>query len=191
MTTGEGQVPGNPATATTPPEVVQAAQARNFGHLESARALANPRQAFVLWLVVGIACFVVLWLLANVGSDHSSLSVLWQILHFFGLLFCFAGVFAIVAAIRAIATGARSYFVYENGFVYRHNGNVRTIPWPEVTSLQSVLGTRGSTAGKLTHYNLNVQGGRPIPIPIHIVNGRDEFLDHLIAALGRFGRPVN
>ncbi|GIH15386.1 DUF6585 family protein [Rugosimonospora africana] len=190
MTTGEGQVPGNAAAAPVPPEVVQAAQAHNFGRMESTRSLANPRQTSVLWLVIGIVCFVVLWLLSEVGSKNSSLSVLWSILHFFGLLFCFAGVFAIVAAIRVLVTGARSYYVYENGFVYRHNGNVRAIAWPEVTSLQSVLGTRGSNSGKLTHYNLNVQGIKPIPIPIQIVNGRDDFLDHLIAALGRFNRPV-
>jgi hypothetical protein len=186
----DGSVPGNAVAVVEPPDVAQAARGRNFGSLESFRALANPWTNFATYLVIAVVCFGLLTLVSYVAPDDS-FSLLYSVLHVVAVVACLGGVFCVVAALRALATGNRSYFVYTNGFVYRQNSNVRALAWPEVTSLQSVLGTRGSTAGKLLYYKLLSQGGKPIAIPIKIVNGKDDFLDHLIAALGRNDRPVN
>src|SRR6266545_5017824 len=54
-----------------------------------------------------------------------------------------------------------------------------------------VIGTRGDTAGKLLRYDLVPMSGSPVPLPIVIEDGRDRFLDHVIAALRQHGRPIN
>jgi hypothetical protein len=185
----QGSMPNDAVTAPAPPEVAQAAQRHDFGPLAASRAMANPWLSFVIGLVVSAACFGLLTLISYLG--HDSNGFVYAIARFFGLIFCFSGVFALVWAIRVVVMGSRSYFAYANGFVYKHNSNVRAIAWPEVASLQSVLGTKGSNAGKLLQYNLQPQdNSKPIPIPLDIKNGRDPFLDQVIAALGRFGRPV-
>jgi hypothetical protein len=173
-----------------PMEISQAAQARGLGPLLSERQLANVRNRFLLWLVIALACLGLLIGVSAVGSKMSVFDAMYSVVRFIGLFFCFGMVFAIGTAIRTLVVGNRAYFVYSEGFVYRHNGKVRAFTWPETTGLQSVLGKRGDAAGKLSHYNLLVQGSEPIMIPIRIVNGRDEFLDHLMAALNRHGRPI-
>ena len=177
-----------PLAAEVPPDVAQAAQQRNFGVLLSTRALASPLQRFALWLVIAVVCFGVLVAISSIRPNM--FTVLYSILRFFGLFFCFAGVYALAVAIRALIVGARAYFVFANGFVYRHNGKIQAYAWQEINALQSVVGTRGSAAGKLLHYNLVTTAPKPIMIPVNIVNGRDEFLDHLIAALTRHGKPI-
>jgi hypothetical protein len=177
-----------PLTAEVPPDVAQVAHQRGFGHLVSSRALASPMQRFALWLVIAIVCFGLLVAISSIRPNMFSFA--YTVLRFIGLFFCFAGVYAIVVAIRSLVIGSRAYFVYANGFAYRHNRKVQAYAWPEITALQSVVGTRGDAAGKLVHYNLVTPAAPPIMIPVHIVNGRDEFLDHLIAALTRHGRPI-
>nr|BFE64579.1 hypothetical protein GCM10020063_091050 [Dactylosporangium thailandense] len=173
-----------------PVEVGEAAQARGFGPLLSERQLARARNRFLLWLAIAAGCLGLLIGTGALGSRLSVFDALYSVVRFIGLFFCFGMVFAIVSAIRTLVVGNRAYFVYSEGFVYRHNGKVQAFSWPETTGLQSVLGKRGDAAGKLSHYNLLVQGSEPIMIPINIVNGRDEFLDHLMAALTRHGRPI-
>jgi len=175
---------------TQPPQdVTQAAQARGFGPLMSKRELTNARNRFLMWLGASVACLVLLIVTANV-FQVSVFSAWYSVVRFVGLFFCFGMVIALVTAIKTLVVGNRSYFVYSEGFVYRHNGKVQAYSWPETTGMQAVLGKRGDAAGKLSHYNLLVQGSEPITIPINIVNGRDEFLDHLMAALARHGRPI-
>jgi hypothetical protein len=178
-------------TGEVPADVSQAAQARGFGPLMSVRQLANARNRFLLWLVIAAACLGLLIGISYLGSKMSVFDAMYSVVRFIGLFFCFGMVFAIVTAIRTIVVGNRSYFVFGEGFVYRHNGKVQAFSWPEITGMQSVLGKRGDAAGKLSHYNLLAEGGTSIMIPIAIVDGRDEFLDHLMAALNRHGRPIS
>jgi hypothetical protein len=170
-----------PLTAEVPPDVAQAAHQRGFGQLVSVRALAKPAHRFALWLVIGIVCFGLLIAVSSLRPNQFTFA--YSVLRFIGLFFCFGGVYAIV-------TGSRAYFVFANGFAYKHNSKVQAYAWPEIIALQSIVGTRGATAGKLLHYNLVTQTASPIMIPVSIVNGRDEFLDHLMAALTRHGRPI-
>jgi hypothetical protein len=177
-----------PLTAEVPPDVARVAHQRGLGHVVSTRALAHPAQRFALWLVIGIVCFGLLVAVSSIRPDMFSWA--YSVLRFIGLFFCFGGVYAIAVAIRSLIVGSRAYFVFANGFAYRHNGRVQAFLWPDVGALQAVVGTRGSDSGKLVHYNLVTQTAPPIMIPVNIVNGRDEFLDHLIAALTRHGRPI-
>jgi hypothetical protein len=190
VTYGESSMPGGgaPPASEIPTDVSQAAQGRGFGPLLSVRQLASVKNRFLLWLLIAAGCLGLL-LLTSLYRP-SVYSAMYSVMRFFALVFCFGMVFAIVTAIKALVVGNRSFFVYGEGFVYRHNSKVQAFSWPEVTGLQSVLGKRGDAAGKLSHYNLLPPGGQPIPIPINIVNGRDEFLDHLMAALNRHGRPI-
>ena len=196
MTSGDSYAAGGNApytggnvapTIDVPPEIAQAAHQRGFGPLLSTRALAHPLARFALWLVIAVVSFGLLVTISYFAQGSSG--VLHSVMRFVGLFFCFGGVYAVVVAIRSLVVGARAYFVYTNGFAYKHNGKVQAYAWPEVQALQSVVGTRGDAAGKLLHYNL-VTPASSIIVPVQIVNGRDEFLDHLIAALNRHGRPI-
>jgi len=190
-----GPTPPSPASTPTdvPPEVAQAAAQRGFGALVNARLMNRPMTTAMVYLGLGVACLVLLlvssWLIGTVFHP-TSFSFAWSILRIVPLIFCFGMVLAPVYALRIILLGSRSYFAYTNGFVYRHNRRVQAVAWPEVRELRSVIGTRGDTAGKLLHYDLVPVSGPAIPIPINIVNGRDEFLDHVIAALRHHGRPI-
>jgi hypothetical protein len=181
-------------TVQVPPEVEQAAAQRGFGTLLDARQFNRPVVTAVIYLVIGVACLVLLmvssWLIQKVFHP-SSFSVAWSILRIVPLLFCFGMVIAPVYALRILVVGSQSYFVYTNGLVYLHRRSVHAVAWPEVSELRSVVGTRGDSAGKLLRYDLVPVGGSPVPLPIVIEDGRDAFLDHVIAALRQHGRPIN
>jgi hypothetical protein len=193
---GEPTPPSPAPTPPTevPPEVSQTAQQRGFGALIDARLMNRPVTTALIYLGAGVACLVLLlvssWLIGTVFHP-TSFSFAWSILRIVPLLFCFGMVLAPVYALRILIVGARSYFAYANGFVYRHNRRIQAVAWPEVRELRSVIATRGDAAGKLSHYDLVPLSGSAIPIPINIVNGRDEFLDNVIAALRHYGRPIN
>ena len=190
MTYGDPALPGGGGAppVEVPTDVTQAAQARGFGPLLSERQLPNARNRFFMWLLIAAGCLGLLILTSTV--QPSIFSWLYQLLHFIALFFCLGMVYAIVIAIRTASLGNRSYFVFTEGFAYRHNSKVQAFSWQEISGLQAVIGKRGDATGKLSHYNLLPQGSRPIMIPINIVDGRDEFLDHLMAALNRHGRPI-
>jgi hypothetical protein len=183
-----------PTTAQVPPEVQQAAAQRGFGAPLGTRLLNRPVVTALVYLGVAVACFVLLllssWVLTEVFHPKG-FTVLWSILRIIPLAFCFGMVGALVYGLRILVTGSQCYFAYTNGLVYQHRRQIQTVAWQEVTELRSVLATRGDNAGKLLHYNLIPAGGKPIPVPIVVVDGRDEFLDQVIAALRHYGKPIN
>jgi hypothetical protein len=171
-----------------PPNVAQAAQERGLGHLLGARQLANPIMVGILSLVAAAVSFGLLMLISNLGKDSGG--VLYSVLRVVALFFCFAMVAALAYGVAALVRGAQAYYVYTDGVIHRRNGRVRAFTWAEVVELRGIIGTKGDNAGKLLHYKLTPQGGKAFLIPISIVDGRDEFLDHLISALKQHGRPV-
>ncbi len=181
-------------TVQIPPEVEQAAAQRGFGPLLGTRLLNRPVVTAMVYLGIGVACFVLLWVsswLITTVFHPSSFSLAWSILRIVPLAFCFGMVIAPVYALRILVTGSRSFFAYTNGLVYVHRRQIQTVAWPEVSELRSVIATRGDNAGKRLHYDLIPVNGSPVSIPIVIADGRDEFLDHVIAALRHQGRPIN
>ena len=193
---GEPTPPSPAPTPPTevPPEVTQTAEQRGFGALIDARLMNRPGATAMVYLAIGVGCLVMLlvssWLITSVFHP-TSFSFAWSILRIVPLLFCLGMVLAPVYALRIVLMGSRSYFAYANGIVYRRNRAIQAVAWPEVRELRSAVVTRGDAAGKLSHYDLVPLSGPPIPIPINIVNGRDEFLDHVIAAVRHYGRPIN
>jgi len=174
--------------------VEQAAAQRGFGTLLDSRLFNRPVVTASIYLAFGVGCFVLLlvssWLISSVFHPRS-FSLGWSILRIVPLLFCFGMVIAPVYAVRILVIGSQSYFAYSNGLVYLHRRQVHAIGWAEVRELRSVIGTRGDTAGKLLRYDLVPMSGSPVPLPIVIEDGRDRFLDHVIAALRQHGRPIN
>jgi hypothetical protein len=174
--------------------VEQAAAQRGFGTLLGSRLLNRPVLTAMFYLAIGVACFVLLWLsswLIMTVFHPTSYSLLWSILRIVPLAFCFGMVIAPVYALRILIAGSRSFFAYTNGLVYVQRSKIQTVAWTEVSELRSVIATRGDDAGKRVHYDLVPVNGSPVSIPIVIVDGRDEFLDHVIAALRQHGRPIN
>jgi hypothetical protein len=174
--------------------VEQVAAQRGFGPLLGTRLFNRPVVTAMVYLAIGVGCFVLLWLsswLITTVFHPTSFSLAWSILRIVPLVFCFGMVIAPVYALRILVTGSRSFFAYTNGLVYVRRRQIQTIAWPEVSELRSVIGTRGESAGKRLHYDLIPINGSPVSIPIVIVDGQDEFLDHVIGALRHHGRPIN
>ena len=174
-----------------PPEVAGVAEERRFGSLLGHRALSNPLASAAMGLVATVACFVMIYVVAHVAANIDHFSFWYSIVRATGLFFLLTGVGALVYAVKRIFVGARSYWAFSSGFVYRHNKRVQAFAWTEIAALSPVIGTKGDAAGKVTHYNLIPLGGAPISLPLHIENGHDPFMDVIIAELQRHGRPVS
>jgi hypothetical protein len=199
VSTGESTHPSLPPQSpqpavSIPPEVEQAAAQRGFGPLLDSRLFNRPVVTALVYLGIGVGCLLMLmlssWLIGTVFHP-TSFSVAWSILRIIPLAFCFGMVIAPVYALRILVTGSQSYYAYTNGLVYLHRRSVQAVAWPEVSELRSVIATRGDNAGKLLRYDLVPVSGSPVPLPLVVVNGRDAFLDHVIAALRHHGRPIN
>jgi hypothetical protein len=171
-----------------PPNVAQAAQQRGLGVSISTRALPSPVAVGIMCLAAAAVFLGLLVLTSQIGQDTGG--VLYSLLRFVALFSCFGMVGALAYGVAALVRGAQAYYVYSGGVVHRRNSNVRAFTWAEVTELRGIIGTKGDRAGKLMHYKLTPAGAKPFLIPINIVDGKDEFLDHLIAGLKQHGRPV-
>jgi hypothetical protein len=171
-----------------PANVGTAAQARGLGPRLASRYLASPIMMAGLYFIGALVCLGLLVLASTVFEEPEG--ALRAVLRFVALFACFGFVGALTAAIAILVRGAQSYHVYAGGFVHRRNNKVRVFGWPEVGELRPFVGKRGDQAGKVLSYQLVPQQGAPVPIPLVIENGRDEFMDRLIAALQQAGVPV-
>jgi hypothetical protein len=180
---------GSTAPSTeVPPAVAQVAAQRGFGSLISTRALANPVAMGLLGLVGAAVCLGLLILVSQIGEG--STGIVYGVLRFLALFACFAMFGALAFGISSLVRGAQSNYIYPGGVIHKRNSSVRSYSWSEVKELRGIIATKGDSAGKLLHYQLTPTTGKPFLIPLNIVDGRDEFLDHLIAALQQNGRPV-
>src|SRR5256885_9110152 len=172
-----------------PVEVADVARDRGLGPRVASRKLANP--LVVAGISLGAAVLALVLLMAFAGLHPPTHGLLYPLVRFVGLFLCFGFVGALVYGIAALVRGAQSFHVYAGGFVHRRNGKVRAVTWPEVAQLSPVTGKRGDNTGKLLHYQLVLRDGSTIAVPLQIVNGRDEFMDHLMATLRGNGIPVH
>lgn len=67
----------------------------------------------------------------------------------------------------------------------------RAVAWPDVARLLSVY-QRGdqSTVGRVVGYRLEPRDGASFLIPLVLVNGRDAFVDQVVAAFRRHNRLI-
>jgi hypothetical protein len=192
VTTGYGYASGPgamPLGEEPPPNVTAMAHSRQLGPRLASRKLANPLAVFGLSILASAASLGMLILFSWIGQSVDG--VLHAIVRFGGLFFCFAFVGALVYGLATLARGAQSFHVYAGGFVHRRNSKVSAYNWPEVAELRPVIGKRGDTAGKLQSYQLVPRSGSPIGIPLAIENGRDPFMDQLMAVLQQHGIRVS
>jgi hypothetical protein len=171
-----------------PANVGGAAQSRGLGPRLASRYLANPVMMAGFYFVGALVCLGLLVLASTVFEDVEG--ALSPLVRFGALFLCFGFVGALTAAIAILVRGAQSYHVYAGGFVHRRNSRVRPLGWSEVAELRPVVAKRGDAAGKVQSYQLAPHQGAPVAIPLVIENGRDEFMDRLIAALQQAGVPV-
>lgn len=171
-----------------PPAVLDVVRARGLGNLVSTRYTPNPITTAVLSFLAAAACLGLLFGASAIGHDADGL--LYAVMRFFGLFGCFGMVAALAFGISALVRGAQTFYIFTNGVVHRRNNRATGYAWTELSELRSVIGTKGDSAGKLLHYQLVPTAGRPIAIPMLVVDGRDEFMDNLIAAMNYHGRPV-
>lgn len=190
MTTQDNAPPGSfaPLGDEPPPAVAAAAQSYHFGPRVASRFLANPFVVAGMLFGLSALSLGLLVVVSKFGDDTGG--VLRSLLRVVALFFCFAFVGLLTAAIATLARGAQSYHVYAGGFVHRRNGKVRALAWSEIAELRPVVVTKGDNAGKVQQYQLVPRQGAPVGIPLTIENGRDEYMDRLMAVLRQNGVVV-
>jgi hypothetical protein len=186
---GYASGPGaTPVGEEPPPGVTAMAHSRQLGPRVASRKLMNPFVVAGVSLVIALGCLGLLIIMSTVFSDvEGALSPLVRGL---ALFLCFGFVGALTYGLATLARGAQSFHVYAGGFVHRRNSKVRAYGWAEVAELRPVIGKRGDAAGKVQSYQLVPRSGPPIGIPLAIENGRDEFMDQLMAVLRHHGIRV-
>ena len=193
MATGEGQTfsGGTAATGETPRAVEETARQLGFGALICKRDPGSPAIGASIWLVGGICLMGVAYGISVMLSHVDPFSLEHSVIRVVGSAFALTGLYLIVTAFVVAIGGARGYFIYANGFVYRHRRSIQAFAWHEAVALRPRLGRKGRSTGKVTYYDLIDPDGKVIHIPLMIENGRDEFMDRLIALMSRHGKPVN
>lgn len=184
-----GEGPAGAAGEQPPPDVAATAQRGQLGPHLATRQMMHPLVAGGLGLLASLASLGLLILVSYLATDIDG--PVRALLRFVALFFCFAFVGALAWGIAALVRGNRSFHVYAGGFIYRHNGKMRVITWPEVTDLRPVIAKRGAASGKIQHYQLTLHNGKHVPVPLAIVDGRDPFMDQLMAVLRHSGIPVH
>jgi hypothetical protein len=165
-----------------PEDVTTLAMSRGLGHQVADRSLPSPLKAGGSWIAVAAASLLMLFL-ASLGHDTDGL--LYGVLRFVGLFFCFLMVYSLAMGIRVFVQGAQSFFVYTGGFVHRRNGRSQAFTWPEIVEMKPLL-----RKGQLVNYLLVPRNRKPIGIPVVMENNRDSFLDNLMGLLHHHGIPV-
>jgi hypothetical protein len=173
-----------------PANVGAAAQSRGLGPRLASRYLPSPFAMAGLYFIGALVCLGLLILASTLFDEPDGRGAVTAVLRFGALFACFGFVGALTAAIAILVRGAQSYHVYAGGFAHRRNSRVRALGWPEVSELRPIVNKRGDAAGKVQSYQLVPHQGAPVAIPLVIENGRDEFMDRLIAALQQAGVPV-
>jgi hypothetical protein len=177
-----------PIGAEPPADLKSLALTRGFGHLVASRTLASPLLTGGAGLLLAAVC---IGLMLLIGQGVDTKGVVHEALHLIEVTLCITTASALAFGVRSFARGAQSFYVFTGGFVHKRNGKCRAYSWSELDELRPVLVRRGDDAGKLRNYELVASTGRPIAIPLDIVDGRDEFMDQLMGLLDQHGIPVS
>jgi hypothetical protein len=191
MGNDDGRVVVHGAVACVPPpKVVRIAESRDLGRLLGSRKLANPFANAGGWVVISLASLTVPYLLGFFVPKGLSDGIVVPVTRFITVVFSVIAAVAFVMAVRALVMGARAYFMYAQGFVYLHNGQAEVFRWSDVTGLRAAYAAGVGVARRPRHYKLARTSGRPVGIPLAIVDGTDPFADQLVAIVRRLGRPT-
>jgi hypothetical protein len=169
-----------------PPKVSRLAASYGLGRLLGSRKRANPFGDALGWLIVSMACFAVLYLSDTYLPPSLAGPFLRVIQQIVTVVFAILGVIAFACAVRALAIGARAYLIYTEGFVYVRNRKAEIVDWSDVIGLTEIHGKRGTPR----NYELRLRSGRPVSVPLSTVDGRDPFVEQLIAIVRGRGKPT-
>ncbi|MFB7666921.1 hypothetical protein ACFC1R_23725 [Kitasatospora sp. NPDC056138] len=179
------------SSAEVPEEVGRLAAANGLGELLDVRRGISPKRAVAVgWGTAAVSLALVLAL----GSETvktSMFSFAHSILHALTIAFLFMTVGGIGYGVRGLVAGARAQYLYADGIVHLSRSGPRAVKWPDVAQLRSVH-QRGdqSTVGRVVGYRLEPRDGAAFLIPLVLVDGRDAFVDQVVAAVRRHNRPI-
>ncbi|OIV36355.1 hypothetical protein BIV57_16650 [Mangrovactinospora gilvigrisea] len=186
--TGTGTAGAGAAAAAAVPERVSAAAAQAaLGRAVDARREITTGQSLVVGVLFAGGGWGLLALIAAYADDVSPFGWVHSILHVVAFGLFFFGFYGAVLAVRGLLVGNRVHYLYEGGLVNRRRSSVRVVRWAEAESLTPVHDTRQGEEGKLRGYRLRGRGGVEIPIPLQIKDGRDAFVDRIVASLRQAG----
>jgi len=180
---------GGPAV-TVPDAVGRLAAQRNFGPFVDIRREVPTSEALIKGWGTAAVSVGLLVLVSWIANDTSVFSLARSILRFFALIFLFMAVWGLVYGIRGLVVGSRAHYMFAGGLVHRRRSGVRAVAWPEVIVLKSVYNRRNQgSEGKVLGYRVEYQGGS-FTIPLALVDGRDAFIDQIVANLRAHNRPI-
>lgn len=173
---------------TPPPDVAAAAQQRGLGDAVAARTSTHPLLKALYSVIAAALLFGVTWLAGSIGM-RMGFRAGEKLFGFAGLAACVFGVAFVVYAVVALVRGSRSYYLWSDGFVYRHNSRIRAHHWNEVTEVRAVRYTVGEFAGEVYQYELVTGDGKPVTLTLESVTG-DPFVSLLVAEAVVHNRPL-
>lgn len=195
--TDTAQGPEQPATAplpakTAPPEVDRLAAEQGLGEYLTVRHAGSPSRALATGAVMAAIALAFMFVLHGPLSDASAFSFSYSVLRAVHLGFLLMFVAGVGHGIRGLVAGAQAHYLYAGGIVHRRRSGLRAVAWPNVAQLRSVHHRRGdrSAVGEVVGYRLEAHDGTAVPIPLVLSEGRDAFVDRIVAALRAHNRPI-
>jgi hypothetical protein len=124
-------------------------------------------------------------------QSMDSLSPSFSVLHALFTACAFTVIAGLALGIRALVAGSPSYYRYADGIVRLRRSGPQVITWAEADRLEPVYQRRTqSDAGRILGYRLRARGGASILIPPARVEGRDSFMDGVLAAAQAGGLQI-
>lgn len=191
MSMGSGPPSSPDPTASSeplPPAVLTAAHSRQLGPPVATRKLPNPLLVSGVSVLLAFGSLGLLVLVSWWATDITG--PLRTLLRAVALFSCFSFVGLLAYAIAVLVRGAQAFYLFAGGFVHRRNSRVRALAWPEVAELRPMVAKRGSAAGKVQSYQLVARDRKTIAVPLVLQDGRDLFMDQLMAVVARYGIPI-
>jgi hypothetical protein len=174
-----------------PEEVAGLAAARGLGALVDVRQGVSASRAVTVGWGTGAVALVLALAVGYESSQTPAFSAAHALLHALTLAFLFTAVGGIGYGARGLAAGTRAYYLYAGGLVLTRRSGPQAVGWPQAVRLRSVHQRGdGSTAGRVAGYRLEATDGTSILVPLVLVDGRDAFVDQLVAAMRRHDRPI-
>ncbi|GAA1653386.1 DUF6585 family protein [Actinoplanes couchii] len=178
--------PSASSSQAPPPEVIQAAAARQLGQLVAAQRGTNPVGNLVFGIGGGIALIVAGILVAWIGSALD-----FGALRFVACPLMVFGVIVLGYAVMALFAGFTATYLFENGLVHSKNKKLETVAWPEVDQLWLwKAGGDNFLTGQLLCYYVVTTDGRKVPVESAVAKGETPLGPQLEQIVAQLGRPV-
>lgn len=196
------QDPGQPTAAplsskaappkAAPPEVDRLAGTRGLGEYITARHGVSPSRALATGAAIAAIALAFLIVLSGPVSNASVFPSAYSVLHAVYLGFLFMLVAGVGQGIRGLVAGAQAHYLYAGGVVHTRRSVARAVAWQDVIQLRSIHRRRGDRpdVGEVVGYRLEARDGTSIVIPLVLTEGRDAFVDRIVAALRTHNRPI-